>query len=54
MNLNNSINALNENLSEEFISVHLRNAETCLSEIIGQVTSEDVLNNIFSNFCIGK
>jgi tRNA modification GTPase len=54
INLNNSINALNENLSEEFISVHLRNAETCLNEIIGQVTSEDILNNIFSNFCIGK
>ena len=50
----NSIQALNENMSGEFIAIHLRNAETCLGEIIGLVTSEDILNNIFSKFCIGK
>ena len=52
--LSNSIEALNENMSDEFIAVHLRNAETCLGEIIGLVTSEDILNNIFSKFCVGK
>jgi tRNA modification GTPase len=25
-----------------------------LSELIGQITPDDVLNSIFSNFCIGK
>jgi len=41
-------------LSGEFISVDLRNAENSLGEIIGVVTSDDILNNIFMNFCIGK
>jgi len=41
-------------MSGEFISVDLRNAEKDLAEIIGEVTNEDILNNIFSKFCIGK
>lgn len=41
-------------LSGEFISVDLRNATLSLGEIIGEVTSDDVLNNIFMQFCIGK
>ncbi|MBK8944578.1 MAG: tRNA uridine-5-carboxymethylaminomethyl(34) synthesis GTPase MnmE [Ignavibacteriae bacterium] len=49
-----SIDSIDEKLSGEFISVDLRNAENTLGEIIGKVTSEDILNNIFSKFCIGK
>lgn len=41
-------------MSGEFIAVDLRNAEMNLAEIIGEVTSEDILNNIFMKFCIGK
>ncbi|MCZ6702823.1 MAG: tRNA uridine-5-carboxymethylaminomethyl(34) synthesis GTPase MnmE, partial [Ignavibacteria bacterium] len=41
-------------MSGEFISVDLRDAEKDLAEIIGEVTNEDILNNIFSKFCIGK
>jgi tRNA modification GTPase len=40
--------------SGEFISVDLRNAAISLGEIIGEVTSDDILNNIFMKFCIGK
>jgi len=50
----NSRNSLLNKLSGEFISVDLRNAEDALGEIIGEVTSEDILNSIFSKFCIGK
>ena len=41
-------------MSGEFIAVDLRNAENNLGEIIGEVTSDDILNNIFTKFCIGK
>lgn len=47
-------NAIKQKLSGEYISVDLRNAENSLGEIIGEVTSDDILNNIFSRFCIGK
>lgn len=52
--LDNVISSLNQKLSNEFIAVDLRNSVHFLSEIIGEVRSEDVLNNIFSKFCIGK
>jgi tRNA modification GTPase len=40
--------------SSEFVAVDIRAALDCLGEIIGEVTSEDILNSIFSRFCIGK
>ncbi len=46
--------SIGEELSGEFISVDLRNAISSLGEIIGKVTTNDILNNIFSKFCIGK
>ncbi len=53
-NLEKAIEAVRKNLSGEFVASDLRAAEISLSEIIGIVTPEDVLNNIFSKFCIGK
>lgn len=40
--------------SVEFIALYLRDALNYLGQITGKVTSEDILNNIFSKFCIGK
>ena len=54
INLLNAKESLEKKMSGEFISVDLRNSEQSLAEIIGVVTSEDILNNIFSKFCIGK
>lgn len=52
--LMNAHESILKNFSGEFISVDLRNASISLGEIIGEVTSDDVLNNIFMKFCIGK
>ncbi|MFZ1519185.1 MAG: tRNA uridine-5-carboxymethylaminomethyl(34) synthesis GTPase MnmE [Ignavibacteriaceae bacterium] len=53
-NLINARESVLKKMSGEFISVDLRNAEMNLAEIIGEVTSDDILNNIFMKFCIGK
>ncbi len=53
-NLLNANNSALQKFSGEFIAVDLRNAINSLGEIIGEVTSDDILNNIFSKFCIGK
>ena len=52
--LSNAEYSINNGFTGEFISVDLRNAENFLGEIIGEVTSDDILNNIFMKFCIGK
>jgi len=54
IDLMEAINSLQNGLSGEFISVNMRGAEDSLGEIIGVVTTDDILNNIFHNFCIGK
>ena len=43
-----------ETQSGELVAEDLRQAQQCLSEITGQFTSDDLLGNIFSKFCIGK
>lgn len=53
-NLIHARESILQKMSGEFISVDLRNAEMNLAEIIGEVTSDDILNNIFMKFCIGK
>jgi tRNA modification GTPase len=46
--------SLANGLSPEFVSLDLRECLDALGEITGETTSEDVLNEIFSRFCIGK
>ena len=45
---------LSANLSGDFISQDLRECIFHLSDIIGEVTTDQVLENIFERFCIGK
>ncbi len=52
--LQNAITAMEMNATEEIIAVDIRLALDHLGEITGETTSEDVLNHIFANFCIGK
>ncbi|WP_432713291.1 tRNA uridine-5-carboxymethylaminomethyl(34) synthesis GTPase MnmE [Pedobacter sp.] len=41
-------------VTSEFLSVDIKQALHYLGEITGQVTTDDLLENIFSKFCIGK
>lgn len=52
--LENANKSMINKMSGEFVSVDLRLAEDQLGEVIGKVTTDDILNNIFSKFCIGK
>ena len=45
---------LSMQISGEFLSMDLQDCLAALGEITGQITSQEVLNNIFSKFCIGK
>ena len=38
----------------EIAAEHLRNAQTALSELTGELSSDDLLGEIFATFCIGK
>ena len=49
------ISGLEEGLSEDLIAIDLRHAIHYLGEITGEeISSEEILGNIFKNFCIGK
>ena len=39
---------------QDLISIDLKSALLFLDEITGEVITDDILNNIFDNFCIGK
>ena len=52
--LHNALKAIDDSLSAECIAVELRIALNSLGEIIGVITNEDILDQIFREFCIGK
>lgn len=52
--LGRATGALDEELPGEVVAVELREATDALAEIVGETTSEDILDRIFSTFCIGK
>lgn len=49
-----ALSALDSALPAECIASDLHEAAQNLAQITGQVASEDILNEIFSHFCIGK
>ena len=52
--LEDSMQALCDGISEELLAEDIRYSITALAEITGRITSDDVLKNVFSRFCIGK
>lgn len=49
-----TIEAIGNEISLELVAMDLRIALSALGEITGQTTTEDLLDRIFSQFCIGK
>jgi tRNA modification GTPase len=45
---------LAEGTISEILSIEIRNVGRLLGELTGQTWSEEVLNNVFARFCIGK
>ncbi|MFZ3122615.1 MAG: tRNA uridine-5-carboxymethylaminomethyl(34) synthesis GTPase MnmE [Thermodesulfovibrionales bacterium] len=52
--LKNGIKAIETDKPLEIIAIEFRDALDRLGEIVGAVTTDDILNRIFSDFCIGK
>jgi len=52
--LDSSERLLGQRVSEELVLVGLHNALRYLDEITGETTTEEILGQIFSTFCIGK
>ncbi|WP_129599560.1 tRNA uridine-5-carboxymethylaminomethyl(34) synthesis GTPase MnmE [Anaerophilus nitritogenes] len=48
------IKAIDDGLALDFIEVDIKNTWEYLGEITGDTVGEDVLDTIFSNFCLGK
>ena len=50
----NAEEGIKNNLSGDLLSIDINEALYNLGEITGEVTSDEILDNIFRNFCIGK
>ena len=48
------VNGLDNKIPEDLIAIDIRQAIHYLGEITGEITSDEILGNIFKNFCIGK
>jgi tRNA modification GTPase len=45
---------IDANLSGDLLAIDIRQALYHFGEITGEITNDDLLGNIFANFCIGK
>jgi tRNA modification GTPase len=52
--LRHALISLGENQAPEFIAVDLNQASEALEEIVGAIRNDNILERIFSDFCIGK
>lgn len=53
-NINEAINAVKNNLPIDIISISIKQTLEDLGKITGENVSEDIINEIFSKFCLGK
>ncbi len=53
-NIVNAVKGIKDGLPAEMIAFDLREAVRLIGSITGEITDDDILNNIFGSFCIGK
>jgi tRNA modification GTPase len=53
-NLQRFIEDLQSGVPAEMAATHLRPAATALEELLGVISTDDVLDRVFSDFCVGK
>ena len=52
--LETALNAAKREELQDLITIDIKSALLALGELTGEVVTDDILNNIFENFCIGK
>ncbi len=52
--LEEALEATKQKMPEEFIAINVRDSLSYIGEMIGEVTTEDLMDKIFKNFCVGK
>ena len=52
--LHQVLGGIDDPVTSDFLALDIKQALYYLGEITGQVTTDDLLDNIFSKFCIGK
>lgn len=49
-----AIDAMEMGMELDLVAIDLQNAYTSMKEILGEVSRDDLLDTLFSNFCLGK
>ncbi len=52
--LSRVLDGLNNQIPDDIIAIDIRHAIHYLGEITGEITTDEILGNLFRNFCIGK
>lgn len=52
--MNQAIHSLEEGMELDLVTIDLQDSYTSLKEILGEVSRDDLLDTLFSNFCLGK
>ncbi len=52
--LDDVLHAMDSGITSDFVAMDIRRALAFLGEITGEISTDDLLGNIFGKFCIGK
>ena len=52
--IDNAFKAIDENMPVDIIEIEIKNAWEILGEIIGETYTDELIDELFSQFCLGK